>query len=748
MFSCLGQSLIVGTLFGQTDSTATIHGRVLEAETGLPLAGANVWISGTLVGTATDTSGRFLIKNLPIGTYALEVSYVGYIRGLVREISPELGSSQELTIKLQPDPIKLSEVVVGPGTFSITRSMGAQFQLSKLELQAIPTGINDPLRALQLLPGTNGDFLNAKIGLRGSRPDDALYLIDGMELYGDLFHLDRIQGSRVFILNGVISIIDNEIVDDLYLSLGGFPAAYGNKSGGVLGIQTVKPQRTGVEGSISLGLARMGGLLKWKVGDHSLLLSAQRGYFDLMFKLFGYKSDLSPIFYDLFAKYEYRLPAGRFFFNTLHAGDNLDLTERPGGGETIEKVRYTLTHAWSGLDLVLSPSLLSTTIFYTSLLPENIWSNATNPVGLDIREYEKKVSLYGLKQSFVYDISSAHSLEFGLALRSTSTRYFSWRTHTKPPGDGIQVVTTFKKPRGYDIGSYLSHKTNLLDNFIVTEIGIRFDHQTYIPSENRQWSPRFGAAVQLPFETVLRVGSGIYYQPDDISNLPYGQQSMSVQKTTHYLIGLENRYVSRSELRVEGYYKRLPPETKLYRYGVPIPSTGSYAYGVDVFVKKRSNRWFFWIGYAYGVSKDMFGDIHTYRSLDRRHSFSANLNVAIAWGWNFSTTFRLATGRPYTKLYLEKIVADTATYWTLRYGFYNGERGTTFSQLNINVGKRSAYSWGVISWYFQILNLLNTPGIVTYRWNTVPIGQNEYQLKDNHIPDLPRMATFGISFEF
>ena len=73
-FLILASLLIAGSVYAQN----TISGVVTDAESGLSLPGATVIIAGTVTGTATDSDGFYVISDLSPGTYALEVSFVGY----------------------------------------------------------------------------------------------------------------------------------------------------------------------------------------------------------------------------------------------------------------------------------------------------------------------------------------------------------------------------------------------------------------------------------------------------------------------------------------------------------------------------------------------------------------------------------------------------------------------------------------------------------------------------------------------
>ena len=65
----------VSTKHGQS---ATIQGVVSDSLSGNTLIGANVFISGTSLGAATDDAGAFIIKNITPGSYNIKVSYIGY----------------------------------------------------------------------------------------------------------------------------------------------------------------------------------------------------------------------------------------------------------------------------------------------------------------------------------------------------------------------------------------------------------------------------------------------------------------------------------------------------------------------------------------------------------------------------------------------------------------------------------------------------------------------------------------------
>ena len=56
----------------------SISGQIKSHETGELLAGANIFIDGSSIGTSSNPNGRFKITSLPDGTYRMHVHFVGY----------------------------------------------------------------------------------------------------------------------------------------------------------------------------------------------------------------------------------------------------------------------------------------------------------------------------------------------------------------------------------------------------------------------------------------------------------------------------------------------------------------------------------------------------------------------------------------------------------------------------------------------------------------------------------------------
>jgi hypothetical protein len=95
-------------------ATSSIHGQAVEQGTGKPVFGARITLVGTTRATNSDSSGRFAFMALTQGLYVVQVSAIGYTKGLfqldigegeavdrVFELSPRVYGLEPLTVEAE-----------------------------------------------------------------------------------------------------------------------------------------------------------------------------------------------------------------------------------------------------------------------------------------------------------------------------------------------------------------------------------------------------------------------------------------------------------------------------------------------------------------------------------------------------------------------------------------------------------------------------------------------------------------------
>lgn len=99
------------TGFSQKKTDANMDGHVLNKTTKEHIPYINISIKGTTIGTATDATGHYFFKNLPVGKFTIVVSGLGY-KTNEQEIVLEKGKTIEVNFEIEEDQIQLEGIVV------------------------------------------------------------------------------------------------------------------------------------------------------------------------------------------------------------------------------------------------------------------------------------------------------------------------------------------------------------------------------------------------------------------------------------------------------------------------------------------------------------------------------------------------------------------------------------------------------------------------------------------------------------
>ena len=91
--------------------TGTIAGTVIDEGFGTGLPGASVLVRELGTGGATDIDGNYRIQNVPVGTYTVQVSFIGYGTQTVNNVAVAAGETVQINIQLS-EGAELAEVVV------------------------------------------------------------------------------------------------------------------------------------------------------------------------------------------------------------------------------------------------------------------------------------------------------------------------------------------------------------------------------------------------------------------------------------------------------------------------------------------------------------------------------------------------------------------------------------------------------------------------------------------------------------
>ena len=87
-------------------SDANIVGHILDKKTGEHLSFINVYLHGTTIGTTTDATGHYYMKNLPEGKYTLVMKSIGY-KTEEKTVTLKKGKTLEINFNAEEDAVSL-----------------------------------------------------------------------------------------------------------------------------------------------------------------------------------------------------------------------------------------------------------------------------------------------------------------------------------------------------------------------------------------------------------------------------------------------------------------------------------------------------------------------------------------------------------------------------------------------------------------------------------------------------------------
>ena len=122
IFSALVAALCIVLSAEARDTDAHIHGHIIDKNTGEHLPYMVVVLKGTTIGVTTESTGHYMIRNVPEGRFTVEVSAVGY-KTQSYEVDIKRGRSYEVNFVLEEDLVQIDGVIVSATRSETTRKM-------------------------------------------------------------------------------------------------------------------------------------------------------------------------------------------------------------------------------------------------------------------------------------------------------------------------------------------------------------------------------------------------------------------------------------------------------------------------------------------------------------------------------------------------------------------------------------------------------------------------------------------------
>ena len=489
--------ILFSGLSGLFAQTASIQGQVVDRFK-KPLSDANIYLAGTILGSASDEGGNFKINRVPAGQFILKFSMIGY-KQKDTTLTIKTGVSVDLGL------IFLEETALQSQPIVVTASKYEQ------NIQDIPLSIS-------IVTAQEINYRNT------TKIDEALKYVSGVNMNRDQVNIRGSNGysygvgSRVMLLIDGIPYITGETqglmfesipvnqIERMEIQKGAGSALYGsNALGGVINILT-KPIREEPEVNIRFygGLYDSPYYEQWKWSEksrflHGLHLNYSRKINDFGFSLGASKdendshrkNDWSRR-YNFSTKLEYDIsPFSRFMISGNYMDQrrenflywkNLDNALLPADdqiGERVEAMRYHISTTYRQVFTNEQYYKISA-IWYHNRFKDNI--------GPDGNESKSDY----INMDFQYNIKLFnHFLTFGFS-----------PTYNRVSSD------IFGSRNGYDLAAYFQDEINLSEIWQLSA-GVRYDFFNMEELESDQSiNPKIGIVAKPYSGSALRASLG------------------------------------------------------------------------------------------------------------------------------------------------------------------------------------------------------------------------------------------------
>ncbi|MBF8964663.1 TonB-dependent receptor [Pontibacter sp. FD36] len=743
--------------------SGVITGTVRDANTREALIGVSVQVVGTQLGTVTNESGSYRIDNIPLGSYTLQSSYIGYQPLSKFNVNVTSGNAQIINFELVPASSQLGEVEVvarrrqSAAIADIVTPLSVQ-SLSTEEIRSNPGGNFDISKVVQVLPGVatsgSGGGSRNDLIIRGGAPSENVYYLDGIEI--PLINHFTTQGSA----GGATGILNVSFIEDLKVSSSAFDARYDNALASVFEFRQRYGNPERFSGNVRLSGSEFATTLEGPLSSKTTyLVSARRSYLQFLFKLLDLP--IRPNYWDFQYKVDHKIdsktslsfigvgaidefafgvprnstPESEYILRSIPSNNQWNYTTGVAMKRLVKDGYVNLALSRNAFNIDLEKTEAAQEGSNSQLTLKSTSRETENKLRLDVNKYQN-----GFK--YAYGVS-------GQYVQFTNDIFSLIRNEVRDEnGNLVQPAVTVDYDTNLDFfryGAFGQVSRTVLNNRLGLSFGLRTDMNTFTDEGRnplKTLSPRLSASYLLTDKWTINGSWGTYYKLPTYTVLGYQENNRFLNRSAdyirsiHYVLGTE--FLPREDLRftVEGFYKDYDNYPVSLRDGISLANQGGdfgsigneavsttgkgRAYGAEFYVQKKLTGSVFGVlSYTYVISEFAGTDGRYVASAwDYRHLASGLLGKKLPHNWEFGAKYRFAGGAPATPFDLESSQRNYASLGVgiLDYTRLNSERLRPLSQLDVRIDKKWNFSRITLDLFLDIANVLasNTPGFDRY----------------------------------
>lgn len=735
-----------------------IYGKVFDQQSLLPLPGVNIVFkyNGLTGGTITDTSGNFVMQDVPVGRLQLEFSSIGYEVIYVDNVNLTSGKDVCLEIGMLEKIELLDEVVIKAFTKNKAKNEFAPVSSRSFtidETNRFAGSWGDPARMVSNYAGvvTAGDQRNDII-IRGNSPTGLLWQLEGIPIPNPN-HFGTFGTT-----GGPISILNNNQLSNSDFFTSAFPAEYGNALSGAFDLMMRKGNTQNHEFLMQMGfngfeLGAEGPLIKKIQGSY--LVNYRYTMMDLMTALGLFDVGGIPKYSDL--SFKLFLPTkkmGTFSVFGLGGNSEIKLKEDKGSGWTSDMLPGTSVYYGSSMRTIgiankyfLSEnSRIESTVSYNLTksfnVVDSIQSDSLKYFNYYNDEYQENKLLLSVK--FKKKFNTKNIFHAGISIEKYFFNFYD-ETFNHTINDYINQTDIENNATLYQ--GYVQYKNRLTNNFSLN-LGL---HGLLLDLNNKTMiEPRAGLSYKISDRHSISAGYGLHGQIQprlvyfvqtliDTINSIYesSNRNLDFTKSHHFTIGYDFTISQDFRIKLESYYQHL--------YDVPIEKTPSYYsilnygagfynelvdsmennglgknYGIEYTLEKfLSNNYYFLLTASLYESKYRAND-----NIWRNTVFNGNYTINFLIGYElpvrnnaFSVNLKtvLAGGKRYIPIDIENSKTKGETVYKYENAYQN--KFDDYFRIDLRISFRQNLARISQEWSFDVQNLTDHKNILTQRYD-------------------------------
>ena len=716
-----------------------VIGKVTDAYTLGNLAGVTISVEGGTQAVVTDSAGNYKLT-LPVGTYNLNATSIGYKSLAKYNIVLTTGNAQIVNFELIQAAAKLEEVVINfnPNKTAIAADMVTPLsvqQLTSEEIKSNPGGNFDVSKVVQTLPGvgiSNGAGERNDIIVRGGAPNENVYYLDGIEI--PVLNHFQTQGSS----GGAQGLLNVSFIKSLKLSSSAFDARYDNALASTFIIKQRDGNPERLSGNIRVSATESVLTLEGPLSKKTTFLaSARKSYLGLLFSLIDLP--IRPNFYDFQYKVTHEFNK-KLTLTAIGLGGIDDFhfaTPKDATPENIYVLRSSpYINQWNyTVGFNLNQKINNGYINY--ILSRNMFTNNIDKFE-DDRKIDSLRTTYvnsnEIENKFRWDINQfVNGWKWSAGF---DIQYVGYMGNVFTKISPTQQMQFNSEIRFWKYGAFAEVSKNIFNEKLLVSAGTRTDMNSFTNNGNnplKTFSPRISFAYHVNPRFDITASVGTYFKIPTYTALGYkdmngdfANKNMDYIQSTHYVAGVQ--YLPKKSLRftLEGFYKKynnypVSQETgiSLANLGNEFGSIGSekllsigsgQTYGFELFAQQKLINHLFYVASYSFIRSEFTGLNGKYipSSWDSKHLFSTTLGYKFPKQIDLGVKYRFAGGTPYTPFDLglsqqNYVIKGSGEF---DYSRLNTERLPNYSQLDLRVDKRFNFSKTSLNIYIDLQNVL------------------------------------------